>query len=315
VDSLAEQTGADIRLDESALQDVGVRSREPVSLTLKNRNLRTVLVVLVKKYGLTWSLADGVLWITTEEIADENFKTAVFDVSDLSSNADEAIELLDAIQDQSDGHWEEIDGVGGTALAPRYGTLVVRQTERVINQITGLLATYREALKNSKSRQTVEEDPNEVVTRFYRLDASIADDLFELVPQLVQPDSWNADDPTKPSPRILTAASGYELVDSRGATLHDATLKGKEAVVVPQSVMIIRQTRSAHQEIAELIGRIRHGDSVEVLSETGRGGGLGGGGFGGGLLGTGKGGGFFALLPDHSVSPTSNTPVQAAERP
>lgn len=316
LESLAEKTGADIRLDEQALQDVGIRTREPVSLTLKNRNLRTVLVVLVKKFGLTWSLEDGVLWITTEEIADENFKTAVFDVRDLSRNADEAVELLDAIQDQSDGQWDDIDGIGGSALAPKYGILVIRQTERVINQVTDLLATYREALKNSKPRKTEEDDSNEVVTRFYRLDASIADDLFALIPQLVQPASWNAEDQTTPSPRILSASSGYELVDSHGAKLHDTNLKGQDAIVVPQSVLMIRHTLAAHQEITELINRIQHGDPMDAVGVPGLGGGGfggGGGGFGGGLLGTGKGGGFFTLPPVRFSLPAFEAPLQVPE--
>jgi hypothetical protein len=54
------------------------------------------------------------------------------------------------------------------------------------------------------------------------------------------------------------------------------------AVVVPQSVLIIRQTRQVHEEIAKVIQRVENGDAAEpAYAAPGFG---GGGGFGGGLL-------------------------------
>jgi hypothetical protein len=245
-----------------------------------------VLHVLLADLNLTWILRDGVLWITTADRADEQQKTAVYDVRDLCRNQEEADELAGAIQKQTAGPWSDIDGTGGTLAFPRTGTMVVRQTERVLREVRDLLARYREALLASKPRQRDAVDPQEVVTRYYRVHDKIADGLVQVLPLLVQPDTWNRDE-FKPDAAgtMLKVSSEPELRDAQGRVISTAAADDKsspaDALVVPRAVLIIRQTRAVHDEIAEVIRRVEQGD---VPDEQAMPGGFGGGGFGGGYF-------------------------------
>lgn len=285
VQELAEETQSDIRLDIRSLQEEGIREREPVTLTLSERKLGAVLHVLLADLELTWMLRDGVLWITTTVVAEGELKTVVYDVGDLCTTGEETDELKDALQSQTEGPWEEQDGTGGTIEFPVTNTMVIRQTESVLSEVRELLATYRKALSTSKRREKEVLDPQTVETRYYRMGAETAADLSKVLPQLVQPETWCSDENPEATGRILQVASGRELLDSKGRIVHGVSKSagdGKspsDALVVLQSVLIIRQTRAAHDEIAKVIARVEQGDPQEAGVTGGMGGIGGGGGF------------------------------------
>ncbi|MFG0332111.1 MAG: hypothetical protein ACF8TS_02005, partial [Maioricimonas sp. JB049] len=181
VRELSEATGSDIRLDQRMLREIGVRERQPVSLTISERPLRTVLSLLLSDLSAAWVLEDGVLKVTSESAARDLMKTAIFDVRDLSRDDGEANALLAAVHQQTEGPWMGVDGIGGTITFARPGTMVVQHSEARLLEVLNLLETYRAALKASKPRQQEEEDPNEFVTTYYRMEASIADDLDDLL--------------------------------------------------------------------------------------------------------------------------------------
>ncbi|HUG90215.1 MAG TPA: hypothetical protein VML55_05250 [Planctomycetaceae bacterium] len=283
VRELAMQTGIDIRIDGPALRQSRIRDREPVSLTLSDRKLSTVLHVLLADLNLTWILRDGVLWITTADRADEHRKTVVYDVRDLCRNQDEADELASAIQKQTAGPWVDVHGDGGAIVFARTGTMVVRQTERVLREVRELLTRYREALLASKPRPRDAVDPQEVVTRYYRMHERIADGLAQALPLLVLPDTWKEEFRPDAAGTILKVSSEPQLLDAQGRTLRSlADVKSpSEAFAVPRAVLIIRQTRAAHDEVARIIRRVEQGDPDELAGAEG---GFGGGGFGGGFF-------------------------------
>jgi hypothetical protein len=285
---LGKQAKIDIRIDSAALRDAGIRDREPVSLALTDRKLQTVLRVLLANFNLTWVLRDGVMWITTANQAQAFRKTAVFDVRDLCRNRSESNELAAAIFAQTQGPWEEQDGEGGIIEFPLPGTLVIRQTDSVLREIQELLAAYRNALLSSKPREQIANKAKEVITRYYRLQETVARDLAGMLPQLVQPESWQSDKAPKAPGTILQLASGPQLLNANGSVVHAVGMKPiagqqKDALVVFRVVLIIKQTRAAHKEIAEVIRRVENGDPMEAAEGKG---GLGGGGFGGGFFST-----------------------------
>lgn len=284
VADLAEKSGADIRLDMPSVRKAGVRDRQPVSLSLTDRKLSTVLDVLLNDLGLTWILRDGVLWIVSKEDSEELQKTAVYDVRDLCRDDSESTALSDAVMSQTAGPWEVIDGTGGTIAFPKSGTLVVRSTERSLREVLDLLETYRKALRASKRRDRNAVDPQEVVTRYYRMHAGIADDLVKLLPTLVAPESWKSAQNLQGAGTVLKINSEPELRNAYGHTI--VADPGKvdkpqgDALLVARSVLIVRQTRANHDEIAKTIRLIEQGDPPSL--EAGGMGGLGGqGGFGG----------------------------------
>ena len=139
IEQLAQESGADIRLDVAAAREEGIRDRQPVSLVLADRKLSTILRVLLSDLKLTWILQDGVMWITTEALAEEHQKTAVYDVRDLCRDDKESAALTDAIINQTKGPWKDEDGTGGVIVFAKNGTMVVRQTERMLLEVLDLL--------------------------------------------------------------------------------------------------------------------------------------------------------------------------------
>lgn len=277
---LGEKTGTDIRLDIPALRKTGVHERQPVTLKLSDRKLEAVLRVLLADLGLTYVLRDGVLSITSVNAAEEQLKTAAYDVRDLCRNEREAAALKQAIQNQTQGPWIDSEGIGGTITFARPGTMVIRQTEHQLNQVGSLLGTYRKALRASKPRERAEEKSREIVTRYYRMHEAVAGDLLKLLPKMVQPETWKSDATPEAPGTVMKVASQPGLLDA-GKTV--ATNGG--GLLVPRAVLIIRQRRSVHEKIGEVIQRIEQGDAPLVEPAGGLGGGgLGGGGFGGGFF-------------------------------
>ncbi len=156
VETLSQVTGVSIRLDMQSLREYRIRIREPLTLNLDERQLDTVLSALFHNLNLTWMIEDGVLWITTAAIAHAHTKTAIYDVRDLCRDDDESRGLENAILNatggESDGPWMDIDGMGGTISFPKPGSMVVRQTEQVHQELLTLLENYRTALRNSRPR-------------------------------------------------------------------------------------------------------------------------------------------------------------------
>ena len=275
IEQLAAVSTSDIRLDSAALRIARIREREPVTLSLTDRKLATVMEAMVLDLELTWILRDGVLWMTTPEIADEFLRTAVYDVRDLCRNKDESQALVDAIVAQSEPEsWYDAGGVGLIDSA-KPGTLIVTHQEQVHQQVLELLETYRTALRSSKIRNLGEEE-NEVITVYYRLHTNVANDLSSLLPKLVLPNTWTAaaDDEKPGKVYVVSSEPDYSKAN-----------KDKTPVLIERSVMIIRQTRAAHKEIESVIQRVKLGDAASE--------GMGSGGFGGG---------FFAVPLDRSVN-------------
>ncbi|MDG2384496.1 MAG: hypothetical protein P8N76_22700 [Pirellulaceae bacterium] len=278
VQQLAENAKSDIRLDRAALRDARIRKREPVTLKLAERKLATVLQAMLLDLNLTWILRDGVLWITTPEIANAFLRTAVYDVRDLCRDSEESDALIEAIVSQAvPDSWSEVGGVGEIDSA-KPGTLVVTHQEQVHREVLHLLNTYRTALQSSKPRKLDEEKTNEIVTVYYRLNSKIATDLSEVLPLMIQPNTWSADGQEGKPGHIRLVASQPDL--SEAARLDDKADGPALTLLVERSTLIIRQTRGTHKEIAEIIRRVETGDSP--LGDFG-GGQLGGGGFGGGF--------------------------------
>ncbi|NQU25395.1 MAG: hypothetical protein HQ567_29265 [Candidatus Nealsonbacteria bacterium] len=293
VEQLAQKAQIDIRLDMTVLRKTGIRQRRPITLSLTDRKLKTVLQAMLIDLELTWILRDGVLWLTTDAEAETFCKTAVYDVRDLCQDQAESEALVEAITSQARAtSWDDVGGPGSAHVA-RPGTLVISNTESVLGDVLDLLETYRTALRSSKSRQRPEDDPNRIVTVYYRMHTDIANDLLTLLPRLVRPESWKITGKPEAAGEIILVHSAPDL-----SNIGAATAMGFEAeqptrtLVIARSVLIIRQTRATHDEIEEVIQRVESGDPKEpsepfvisVIPVTGS-----------------SGGGFFSVSPDNAL--------------
>lgn len=284
VSRLAELSKVDVRLDRVALKNLRIRDREPISLTLNDRKLSSVLRVLLARLKLTWTIADGVLWVTNQSRADENFKIAVFLVEDLCRDDTEVDALFQAVQNQTSGQWiyegPTADTSIGDLYGPRVGVMVVRQTEPVLKQIDQLLQNYRTALLQSRIRKPEGDSPEDVIVRYYRLHEQVAVDLERVLPQLVKPESWKSEEAPDGKGEILMRIASSPGVSSIAAP-------GQQkigGIAVPNgqsfSVLIVRHERQIHDLIETVIDRIQNGDP----RFDHQGGQFGGGGFGGGFF-------------------------------
>ncbi|MEM6799109.1 MAG: hypothetical protein AAF589_06315 [Planctomycetota bacterium] len=275
IEKLAAAAGIPIRLDTASAPELGISKREPVSLRLENRSLKTVLRAALRRLELTYTLEDGVLWITTEDAAVLMLKTAVYDVRDLCRDAAEGDALTDAIISQvASSTWAENGGGESEVRFAKEGAMVVSQTEEQHQHLLVLLERYREALRKSKRRQEPGPDPDEVLIRYYRMPQPMAADLRRQLPDLVAEGDWA----TKTQPKAvgtIQAVNSADKVKSYGAG---------QRRVVPQTVLIIRQTRAVHLSIEALVQRVRTGDPQIGGGGFGASGSGGGGGFGGGFF-------------------------------
>lgn len=275
VQLIAAESKIDIRLNATVLRALGIRERTPVTLSLSDTPAATVLDALLKDLQLTWTLRDGVLAITSEEEAATHMITAVFDVRDLSSDENESDALIDAIQSQTFDEWE-ISGGAGSMSPAKPGTLVIRHREKMLNDVLNLLEAYRTALKGSKPRVMKGQDPNEVITVYYRMQQDVARGMMSLLPKLVRAETWKTNERPDAPGTILFAPSDAEPTVAKNAS--GENVEGSE-VLIPHAILIITQTRGCQDEISAIIRRIERGDShgKQGMGDIGGGGSFGGG--------------------------------------
>ncbi len=80
---LANYTGLNIVLDPKALNEEGLTTASPVSLTASNITLKTALKLLLKPMGLTYHIEDEVLVITSPQVSQDQLETRTHYVGDL----------------------------------------------------------------------------------------------------------------------------------------------------------------------------------------------------------------------------------------
>lgn len=269
IQTLADQSQIEIRLDRATLSKSQFRERSPVTLKLTEQKLGSVLRAMLSSLGLHSYLRDGVLWITTGDASKRSGKTAVFDVRDLCRDSAESAALKDAIRKQT--RTDSSDSVESAIPmeTPLPGVLVVRHSESTLDEILQLLENYRTALRVSKVRQRASVDLSEVVTGYYRVPRPMAGDLKSKLPNLVLPGTWRTTElPDAPGSiveiSIDSKGDGVIALIASGAELKnvgDATANSRGAA---EQVLIIRQTRAAHQLIGKLIQKLMDAGKVDV---------------------------------------------------
>ncbi len=83
VELLQEKHRIHLRLDRRGLEDVGLDPQTPISFTISQIPLRWALELMLQEFDLTWTIASGVLLITTEEEGEHYLVTRSYDVADL----------------------------------------------------------------------------------------------------------------------------------------------------------------------------------------------------------------------------------------
>lgn len=142
---LASEHQINVVMDVAALQDEGVDPSSPLNLELSGITVRSALRLMLKPLQLTCIIEDEVLKITTEAKADEALVTRVYPVRDLASDGEELASVLEAVKAGCDPlSWNEELARTITGVA-KSRSLVIRQTQKVHEEIEGLLRDLRAA--------------------------------------------------------------------------------------------------------------------------------------------------------------------------
>jgi hypothetical protein len=142
---LQDEYGIPIQIDQIALESVGVRTHEPVTISLRGISLRSALRHMLNNLLLTYTIRDEVLIITTPDEAEKQFSLCVYDVRDLLDprDADSLAIFTKTIEDVINvGGPFDSDEPGIWPIKP--GTLIAVFTPPRQEELRDLLSAIRE---------------------------------------------------------------------------------------------------------------------------------------------------------------------------
>jgi hypothetical protein len=287
VNVLSDEYGIPIKLDRTALEELGVSSDEKVSISLSGISLRAALRLILKDLELTYIIDDEVLHITTPDEAEQQLRTCVYDVRDLPAvtKAGGLERLVDTIIScVATETWAKNGGGEAEVRTLEPGLIVVSQTQAVHEEVGDFLETIRQMRERPAADAAAADKPKvdegqQVVTRSYILQVQQAEDaastreqIRRLITQSFPDEQW-ADRLDDGQPVVLT--------------------------VLPDRV-VLRHRELVQKEVQSLLADSGIATASPAVASNAEGSfGGGGGGFGGGGFG-GGGGGFFRPIPADS---------------
>lgn len=147
---VGSKAGVRIVLDRRALESAGYGADTSVTFSSKQLPLRSLLNLLLHRYGLTWVVQPGSLRITSVEESSKHVQAMALDVSDLILPGSPQMEerrtaLVDMIQNHT-GHpspgWIDEGGLGRVSLSNE-GVLIISTVGPVQRDIETLVEVVR----------------------------------------------------------------------------------------------------------------------------------------------------------------------------
>jgi alpha-2-macroglobulin len=162
VDYLKQKHGIEIQLDKRVLEDVNVTAETPVTIHVKNVSLKAALKFMFRNMQpeLTYMFKDGMLLITTPDIASEELTTKVYPVGDLvlpegateqeQADFDTLIDILTGTVKPTT--WDEVGAPGSVRGDPQTMSLIVSQTQEVHEDIQKMIDKLRKVGREQGGR-------------------------------------------------------------------------------------------------------------------------------------------------------------------
>lgn len=143
---LAKELSINVLIDIKALIEEGIQPDDPVTLQLSQITARSALELMLRPLSLSFVSDNEVLLVTTISKENEKLVSRTYPVSDLIGQNKDYAALMQMLESTTSGPWMNRDGEGGTMTEfATAGSLVVRQTSRVQQQVLNLLRQQREA--------------------------------------------------------------------------------------------------------------------------------------------------------------------------
>ncbi|MBM4088116.1 MAG: hypothetical protein FJ276_01610 [Planctomycetes bacterium] len=142
VDYLKSAMEIPVVINKAALDDVGLGTDTPVTISVSGVSLRSALDLMLESLDLDFTIRHEVLMITTPEDAENHLDTRVVPLEGMRISSEKLIEVITKCV--APDSWDEVGGAGTiTALGPEFNAIVVSQTLKVHEQIGDLLDQLR----------------------------------------------------------------------------------------------------------------------------------------------------------------------------
>lgn len=145
----------EVELDRLALADEGIDPDATYALHCQGASLRSALLEMLEPAGLTFTVRNEALLITSQTEAENLLSTRVYPVLDLvvrPAGESPSRPMLDyaalkvlILRTIARGSWEETGGPGAIQSFPNCGALVISQTDEIHREIAALLNSIRRA--------------------------------------------------------------------------------------------------------------------------------------------------------------------------
>jgi RNA polymerase sigma factor (sigma-70 family) len=152
LEHLRKQTGLNIVADWKELNDQGVTKDQPITLHLDKVRARTVLRNLERSIGLSYYFEDGVMTVTTQEVADNKMLRRVYPVADLVGSDAKGENLIEVVLRIIGPNPQLQLSSAAVAYFAEGRSLVVVHSMRGHEEITELLEELRATRPSQKAR-------------------------------------------------------------------------------------------------------------------------------------------------------------------
>lgn len=127
-----------ILLDVVAIEEAGLLTDEPINFNVEKIRVDQALDLMLSEFELTWFIDDGILHVTTIEVANEILRNRSYDLAPFRAAGIAPGTLLEIVMQASNALWEEVDGSGGR-ISIVGDVMTIRQTYQVHRRLPQLL--------------------------------------------------------------------------------------------------------------------------------------------------------------------------------
>jgi hypothetical protein len=144
------QAEVPVLLDRVAVKDAGLLVDEPINFSsihvesddgevaANTMRIDQVLDLILSDLELTWYLEDGILQVTTIEVANERLINRSYDLAPFRKAGIDSGTLKEIVLQESNGLWEDVDGCGGRVMIVG-DVMTIRQGFGVQREVLSIL--------------------------------------------------------------------------------------------------------------------------------------------------------------------------------
>ena len=150
--TISEDYGISILFDKFALDSLAISEEAEVTIKLRDLPLKSALnLLLTEVEDLTYIVRDDVLWITSNDEANQYLETRIYDVEEFNIDVEDLTDTL--IKSIGRNSWEQ-NGTGDGTISPIKANLIaISQTQAVHADIAAFLTELQQHMEQRSDGQ------------------------------------------------------------------------------------------------------------------------------------------------------------------